>query len=174
MSLKLAAMRRSKAGKMSREQVLKLAPALEYNDGRTKQSHKDETDIVKIMARFDQTGTISHLEKYEGVYADFSDFDFHAQSNRLAEGQSIFDALPAELRQEFGQSAGAFFAYVNDPVNHDNLRAKLPALAQPGRQIPLPATPDADTEAALAAAKQVIEAPPKVEPSAALEPPPES
>ncbi len=88
------------------------------------------------MARFDTTGTISHLTKFEGVYADFSDFDFHAQTTKLSQGREIFDALPAEIRREFGQSPAAFFEYVNDPKNVDELRKKLPALAKPGQQLP--------------------------------------
>ncbi len=121
--------------KLTRTQTIALAKAIAYNDGRTKQCHKDECDIDKIMTRFSVTGTISHLEKFEGVYADFSDFDFHEQTNQLARGREIFDALPAELRREFGQSPAAFFEYVNNPENVDELRNKLPALAKPGQQI---------------------------------------
>ncbi len=121
--------------KLSRTQTIALAKAIVYNDGRTKQCHKDECDINKIMTRFEVTGTISHLEKYEGVYADFSDFDFHEQTNRLTRGREIFDDLPAELRQEFSQSPAKFFEFVNDPKNIDELRHKLPALAKPGQQL---------------------------------------
>jgi len=125
-----------------------------YEDGRTKQSFKDSTDIKKIMARFDKTGTISHLSKFEGVYADFSDFDFHEQNTMLARGNEIFAALPAEIRREFSQSPAKFFEYVNDPANAKDLRGKLPGLAEPGNQLPQKATPDADTEAAAAAANK--------------------
>lgn len=143
--------------KLTRQQVLELSPALEYNDGRTLQCHKDECDIQKIMARFDKTNTISHLAKYQGVYADFSDFDFHEQTNRLTKGREIFDDLPAELRREFNQSPAKFFAYVNDPANSADLREKLPALAQPGRQIkPAVGRPTADLQAALAAASEPV------------------
>ncbi len=123
-----------------------------YPDGRTKQSFRDECDIQKIMARAEKVGTISHLEKYEGVYADFSDFDFHEQTNQLTRGREIFDALPSELRREFGQNPARFFAYVNNPENKDDLLKKLPGLAAPGRQLPDVIPKDADTEKAAAAA----------------------
>ncbi len=149
MSLKLAELKRAdKRKNLSRQQILGLAEPIVYEDGRTKQCHRDECDIGKIMRRFDITGTISHLTKFEGVYADFSDFDFHEQSSRLAEGRSIFEALPAEIRREFGQSPDNFFAYVNDPKNAKELALKLPALAQPGQQLPRKASPDADLEKA--------------------------
>ncbi len=122
--------------KLTRQQMLALAKPIVYDDGRTKQCHADECDINKIMARFEVTGTISHLAKFEGLYADFSDFDFHAQTTKLTQGREIFDALPAELRREFGQSPAAFFEYVNDPENIEELRKKLPALAWPGQQLP--------------------------------------
>jgi len=154
MSLALA--RLSKDRKLSRKATLALRPDIEYTDGRTKQCFKDECDIDKIMTRFNVTGTISHISKFEGQYADFSDFDFHEQITRLTKGREIFDALPAELRQEFGQSPAKFFAYVNDPANIDKLEEKLPPLAQPGQQLPRTASPDADLEAADAAASEAI------------------
>ncbi len=150
--------------KLTRTQVIALRKAKTYNDGRTKQCHKDECDIVKIMARFDKTGTISHLEKFEGVYADYSDFDFHMQTNKLTKGREIFDALPAELRREFGQSPARFFKYVNDPENHDDLRKKLPGLAKPGQQLPPEVSPTADHEAALAAASEPASVTPEGDP----------
>ncbi len=153
MSLKIRALA---TGKENREELLALVPPVVYDDGRTKQCYADECDIDKIMTRFNATGTISHLEKYEGVYADFSDFDFHHQSNMLARGSEIFAALPAELRREFGESPARFFEYVNDPENHDELRKKLPGLAQPGRQLPAVSPPTADEEAALAAASEAV------------------
>ncbi len=153
MSLFLAELRKKETkSKMSRAEILALRPEKVYDDGRTKQSFKDDTDIEKIMARADKTGTISHLAKYEGVYADFSDFDFHKQNNMLTRGNSIFAELPAEIRKEFRQSPAAFFEYVNVPGNIE----KLTALAAPGRQITQVTAPDADTQAALDAAQKPV------------------
>ncbi len=125
-----------------------------YTDGRTKQSFKNECDINLIMQRAAKGGTISHLTKYEGIYADFSNFDFFEQTQMLTRGREVFDDLPAEVRREFGQSPAAFFAYVNNPANKDDLANKLPGLAAPGNQLISMAAPDADTEAASAAASE--------------------
>ncbi len=154
MSLQIRALAQSTKKALNRAEMLALVPDIEYTDGRTKQCHRDQCDIVKIMARFDVSGTISHLAKFEGVYADFSDFDFHEHETKLAQGQEVFDALTAEVRREFGQSPQAFFDYVNDPKNRDELVKKLPALAEPGNQLPRPSSPTADHEAALAAASE--------------------
>ncbi len=158
MSLGLAELRKKAVKiKMSRAEILALMPKKVYDDGRTKQCFRDECNIEKIMARADVTGTISHMAKYEGVYADFSDFDFHKQNNMLARGAEIFAALPAEIRKEFNQSEAEFFKYVNDPANADDLANKLPMLAAPGKQNIKVAAPDADAEAAVAAANTITE-----------------
>ncbi len=136
---------------ITREQILALRPAKLYEDGRTLQCHKDECDISKIMARFQVNGTISHVNKYEGVYADFSDFDFSEQTQMLTKGREIFDALPSEVRDEFRQDPQAFFNFVNDPANAEDLLEKLPALAAPGDQLPQKKAPTADQKAAEAA-----------------------
>ncbi len=122
-----------------------------YTDGRTKQSFKDETDINKILKRAEKTGTISHLAKYEGTYGDFADFDYFENLQKLTRGREIFDELPAEIRNEFKNSPGKFFDYVNDPGNVDRLGKLLPALAEPGRQLmsinpPVADTPDESPE----------------------------
>ncbi len=105
-----------------------------YEDGRTKQSFKNETDINQILKRAQKSGTISHLNKHEAHYGDFAGFDFFDAQLQLAAGRTIFDDLPVELRREFNQSPGEFFEYVNDPANVDRLGELLPALAAPGQQ----------------------------------------
>ncbi len=157
MSLRLANLRAAdKRTNLSRAQIFALIPELVYDDGRTKQAFKDEADIQKIMARADKAGTISHLQKYEGVYADYSDYDFQSQTMKLSQGQTIFDDLPAEIRREFHQSAQEFFKYVNDPKNIEDLRTRLPGLAAPGTQRRTAVPADADTQKAESAASEPL------------------
>lgn len=122
-----------------------------YKDGRTKQSFKDETDINKILMRAEKSGTISHLNKYQGQYADFSEFDYQENLIQLTRGREMFDELPAEIRSEFQNSPAQFFNYVNDPENKERLEELLPGLAAPGRQMLNVAPPTADKVAADAA-----------------------
>lgn len=110
-----------------------------YKDGRTKQAFKDETDINKILARAAKGNTISHLAKHGAMYGDFSDIDdLLTAHQRLAKGQEIFDALPGEVKREFGNNVGRFFNFVNDPANIERLPEILPGLAAPGNQMPAP------------------------------------
>ncbi len=129
-----------------------------YTDGLTKQCFKDECDINKIMDRAAQSGTITHLNKFEAVYADYSDFDFMEHTTKLTRGREVFDALPAETRREFGQSPQAFFNYVNDPENMAKPNFGLPALAKPGNQLNDNIAYDANAMAAQAAADQPLDA----------------
>lgn len=118
--------------------------------GRTKQSQKDETDINKMLARASREKTLSHLEKYEPMYADFSDYDFEENQKKLVQANTIFEELPAEIKREFAQSPEEFFNYVTNPENAARLPELLPAIARRGdyfppvgkiqtRQDPLPA-----------------------------------
>ena len=118
----------------TRQEYLALLPEKDYSDGKTVQSFKDETDINKLLARAQRAGTLSHLEEFEGVYGDFSDFDFFTAQTTIARGYEIFDKLPSEVRKEFHNSPQAFYEYVNDPANQADLAKKLPSLAAPGRQ----------------------------------------
>ena len=110
----------------------------DFGPGKTKQSFKDSTDVNKIVAKAARTGSLSHLQKYEGVYGDFSDFDFMEAQNQLARGKQIFEELPAEIRREFGQNPGAFFEFVNNADNKDTEKMKriFGELAKPGDQMP--------------------------------------
>ncbi len=111
-----------------------LTQVQKYDDGRTKQSFRDETDINKILHRAQKAGTLSHLQAYEGTYSDFADFDFLEAQLQMTQGREVFDALPSELRNEFKNSSAAFFAHVNDPINAAKDDYGLKALAMPGRQ----------------------------------------
>ncbi|AXL15078.1 internal scaffolding protein [Microviridae sp.] len=133
MSLKLFHLSREAKPK-TRAACLALCPAKVYDDGRTQQAFKDETNINKIMQRAQQTGTVSHIAKYAPFYGDFADFDFFENQRKLTLGREILDQAPSEIRAEFDNSPEKFFAYVNDPENVDRLPELLPMLAAPGKQ----------------------------------------
>lgn len=118
-----------------------------YDDGRTKQAFKDSTDVNRLLQRHAKAGTLSALAKVENRFGDFQGFDFHHARNMIAQGQTIFEQLPSEVRREFDQDAQKFFNFVNDPEKQGKLDELLPALAQPGRQMPT-ANPKAAANAA--------------------------
>lgn len=146
MSLKIRALAAEVPGLSPNEQR-QLVPEKEYTDGRTKQSFKEETNINRLLQRAQRSGTLSHLQKYGGMYGEMADFDMLEAQLRLRRGQEAFDRLPSEIRKEFHQSPTEFFKYVNDPANAERLPELLPDLAKPGRQFKnLKADPTAKDE----------------------------
>lgn len=107
-----------------------------YDDGRTKQSFKDQCDVNKLLKKAARTGALSHLEQFGGQYGDFSDFDFMDAQNQLAKAREIFEALPAEVRRDFGQNPANFFEFANAPENVGRLAELLPEVAKPGDYYP--------------------------------------
>ena len=109
----------------------------------TKQAFKDDADVNKILQKYQMTGTMSHLDRFERIYGDYSDYDFDEHQRKLAQGREIFDALPSEIRREFKNSLKEFFGFVNDPANVDRLPEVLPQIARPGDYFPdvSPSTP---------------------------------
>lgn len=105
---------------------------IEFGPSRTKQAFKDDTDINRMLAQAQKAGSMSHLKKFQGHYADYEDFDFLTAQTTLTRGREIFDNLPIELKREFGQSPDKFFEFVNDVANKDRLKEIFPDLAKPG------------------------------------------
>lgn len=112
----------------------------DYSDGRTKQAFKDQCDINKILKKAQQTGSITHLQKYpEMVYGEFDgEFDLLTAQNLLARGGEIFADLPSETRREFNNNPAEYLAFVNNPENRGRLKELLPELAKPGNFFPNP------------------------------------
>lgn len=116
-----------------------------YDDGMTKQSYADSTDINKILKKAQRDGSIAHLQKYDKmVYAEFSGVDLLGAYAQIGRAQEIFDDLPSEIRSEFDNDALKFAGFASDPENIDRLPEIFPELAKPGRQNPNPVKRQAD------------------------------
>ena len=110
-----------------------------YDDGRTKQSYKDSTDINKILKKAQREGSLSHAMKYPAaVYGEFAGIDLLSAYELCGRAQGIFDDLPSEVRNEFDNDAFKFAEFASDPSNVNRLEELLPALAEPGPFFPNP------------------------------------
>lgn len=88
--------------------------------GRTKQAHKDECDINRILHTYDKTGLITHVSASVAQYGDFTEVNEYQESlNTVIAAQNAFDELPASIRKKFGNDPGAFFEFATDPDNAD-------------------------------------------------------
>lgn len=108
--------------------------------GRTKQSHKNECDITQIMARYLRTGVIDFTAKNEARYADCTGWDFQSAMERVASAKTMFEEMPAQLRDRFENSPGKFLDFINDPKNLEEARELGLAKRKPPEATPV-ATP---------------------------------
>lgn len=123
--------------------------AIVCGGGRTKQDMKDECDINKIMARFQRTGAITHVAKYEPQYGFAPAIEFQEATEIVRQAQQMFDDLPSALRKKFENDPAKFLDFVQDEKNADEmLELGLRERPKPER---LPATAE-EIAAAIAAA----------------------
>lgn len=80
------------------------------------QSHKLSVDINYILARF-ASGDKDVLSKKQGIYGDFSSFprSYAEMLNTLNSAQSVFDQLPVEIKNKFGDSMQAWLTQYGTP-----------------------------------------------------------
>ena len=89
---------------------------------RTRQSEKNECNINNIMAKYEDTGQITHIQNNPGQYGDFSEVpDYHSALNQIKRAQDTFDALPSQIRKRFDNDPGAFVEFVDNPKNNQEL-----------------------------------------------------
>lgn len=86
----------------------------------TKQEFKDETDINKIMARYQRTGAIDHFAKWSPSYGEFSACDLQTAQNIVIRARQMFADLPSSIRN-LTESPEGFLKFVQDPQNAPKL-----------------------------------------------------
>ena len=86
----------------------------------TQAQFQDECDINKIMDRYMRTGCLSDpLNRMRpGTYGDFTEMgDYMENMNKIIQAREMFEALPAKVRERFGNNPGAMIDFVMDPAN---------------------------------------------------------
>lgn len=87
---------------------------------KTDQSFLKETDINHIVSKFLKTGQMDTPRVGQGVYADITQFhDLPTAMNQVTKAQEAFDALPAKVRERFGNSPLQMVQFLQDPKNDD-------------------------------------------------------
>jgi len=88
---------------------------------RTKQSFKKDADINFIVSKAVRTGLLMDPVQAAARKQIFGDFasapDFLTMQNRVASVTSAFEALPAEVRNRFNNSASELISFMADPAN---------------------------------------------------------
>ncbi len=84
---------------------------------RTKLSMQAECDINNIMAKYQKSGAISHVNQHEADYGFASGDDFSESMRVITIAQDMFDHLPSSIRTRFGNSPAQFLDFVQDADN---------------------------------------------------------
>ena len=88
----------------------------------TEQHHKKSCDINNIMAKYQKTRMLDHVNTYQGDYSDVLEIgDYHDCQNKLLAADEAFNSLPSEVRGRFGNDPGAFLEFVSDGENRDEM-----------------------------------------------------
>jgi len=102
------------------EHLQVLAP--NYGPSRTKQDGAEEADINNIMAKFQKTGELPSTNSHTPIFGDFSTLpDFQEAQNIIAQATEQFAAMPAKLRDRFGNSPSNFLEWAENPANQDEM-----------------------------------------------------
>lgn len=87
----------------------------------TKQNHKDECNVNRIVNKFHQTGQLSHLNTRQAIYQEITPGDFKTAMDTVTEANSLFQELPSNIRKRFDHMPEKFLAFCQDPANSAEL-----------------------------------------------------
>lgn len=104
---------------------------------RVQQHLRDETDINRIMAKYQKTNVFEHVNRYAGQYGDFSEVPSYQEAlHKVRESEEMFMSLPSNIRDRFGNDPARFITFASDASNLDEMRSmglapKLPPPPEP-------------------------------------------
>ena len=65
---------------------------------------------------------ITHTAQYEGTYGDFTDaLGFQEAQNVIAEAASMFETVPAQIREQFDNDPAKFLDFIQDDANREEM-----------------------------------------------------
>lgn len=85
----------------------------------TQQQFKAECDVNNILAKYRRTGMLTHIQKHQGNFGDFSSIeDYQTSLGKLMQAQQSFESLPSELRAKFENDPAKLISYLSDEKNN--------------------------------------------------------
>lgn len=93
-----------------------------FEPSLTEQDHKDSANINKVIAKLAMNDPSLRFSAQAGSYSDITSIDYHAAMNIVANANSVFEELPAELRQKFA-TPDHFLDWIQNPKNGEEIIA---------------------------------------------------
>lgn len=80
------------------------------------QAEREGCELTSILRRF-ANGETDVLSRTQGMYGDFTNFPktYAEMLNRLIEGRAVFENMPLEERQKFGNDFGVWLQSLDQP-----------------------------------------------------------
>ena len=109
---------------------------------RTVQEFKTECDVNVIIDNYTHTGVLSHVNKSEPIYGDFSEIpkDYGEMINLLNDSKAKFDSLPSKVRERFDNDPAKMIQFLQDE-NNRNEAYELGLVNKPAEKPAEPAEP---------------------------------
>lgn len=119
-----------------------FSPAFETTGiTRTKQSHKDECDINKIVKSYERAGMspfkIPTIDM-EGTPVEIGPLDYHQAMQIMVESQERFNELASPIRKRFQHDPSQLLAFLQEPANREEA-VKLGIINKPPVEMVEPA-----------------------------------
>lgn len=88
-----------------------------------RQSEKEQTDINRIVQRFDRDGVLSHLNERVATFQDVTNLSggYREALHQVRAADEFFAQLPAKVRERFENNPGAFLDALVDPGRRTEL-----------------------------------------------------
>ena len=118
----------------TRSQIMKILSAYDASvrqahpkcgKSLTEQHHAKTCNINAIMAKYNKTGLVDHINRHQGRYGDVSGADFQNAQNLIAEQITIFEELPAPVRAELNHDPAEYLDLVMTEEGQETLSALL-------------------------------------------------
>jgi phage internal scaffolding protein len=94
-----------------------------FEPSLTRQEFAEECDINTIMARYEASGVISHVNRAIPMYLDTTDYpDLQGAMDQFREASLAFNALPAAVRREFDNDPQLFVDFASNSENLPRMR----------------------------------------------------
>lgn len=82
----------------------------------TEQGHAEECDVNNIIKKYDATGLITHVSKFEAAYGDVASLDFKESLDLQMNISKKFSELPSNIRERFANSPYEYLKFLEDPA----------------------------------------------------------
>lgn len=119
---------------------------------KTKQSFAAETDVNRILEKYQKTGLLPAVQNMQARYGDFSEVvDYQSALHRIKEAENAFMALPSRIRERFRNDPQSFMVFLSDEKNTAEAiklglaSAKAPSLGQNAENDSKPVPPKEDS-----------------------------